>query len=72
MTDDDFGLATAPLVDHHCHAVVAGALDLGAFDNLIGEAGPAAPGSTNFDTPTGLAIARLVRADARPGAARVG
>lgn len=56
MTDDDFGLATAPLVDHHCHAVVAGALDLGAFDNLIGEAGPAAPGSTNFDTPTGLAI----------------
>lgn len=56
MTDADFGLATARLVDHHCHAVVAGALDRKAFDDLIGEAGPAAPGATNFDTPTGLAI----------------
>ena len=53
---DDFGLATAPLVDHHCHAVVAGALDLKAFDDLIGEAGPAPPGASNFDTPTGLAV----------------
>lgn len=56
MTADDFGLATAPLVDHHCHAVIAGALDPKAFDDLIGEAGPAGPGATNFDTPTGLAI----------------
>ncbi len=56
MTDDDFGLASAPLVDHHCHAVVAGPLDQKAFDDMIGEGGPAAPGATNFDTPTGLAI----------------
>lgn len=56
MTGDDFGLAAAPLVDHHCHAVVSGALDQEAFDALIGEAGAAPPGATNFDTPTGLAI----------------
>ncbi len=56
MTDRDFGLATAPLVDHHCHALVEGPLDLEAFDVLIGEAGPAPPGRTNFDTPTGLAV----------------
>lgn len=56
MTDNDFGLAAAPLVDHHCHALIAGPLDLKSFDDLIGEAGPAAPGASNFDTPTGLAV----------------
>ncbi|MBO0703606.1 MAG: amidohydrolase family protein, partial [Candidatus Dormibacteraeota bacterium] len=56
MTAEELGLASAPLVDHHCHAVVAGPLDAEAFDALIGEAGPAPPGASNFDTPTGLAI----------------
>lgn len=56
MAGDDFGLAAAPLVDHHCHAIVAGSLAPRAFDDLIGEAGPAPPGATNFDTPTGLAV----------------
>lgn len=56
MAGDDFGLASAPLVDHHCHAVVSHPLGRQEFDALIGEAGPAPPGATNFDTPTGLAI----------------
>lgn len=48
-----------PLVDHHCHGVVAGDLDRGAFENLINEGlDPPAPGTSHFDTPVGLAVRR--------------
>jgi uncharacterized protein len=48
-----------PLVDHHCHGVLRGALDRPAFEQLIVEGGLAAPpGTTHFDTPVGLGIRR--------------
>jgi predicted TIM-barrel fold metal-dependent hydrolase len=46
------------LVDHHCHGVVRGDLDRGGFEALISEGGPPAAGTTNFDTPLGMAIRR--------------
>ncbi|HEU5160230.1 MAG TPA: amidohydrolase family protein [Streptosporangiaceae bacterium] len=48
-----------PLVDHHCHGVLRGAVDRAAFEQLIVEGGlPAPPGTTHFDTPVGLAVRR--------------
>jgi uncharacterized protein len=47
-----------PLIDHHCHGVVTADLDRDGFEALISEAGAPAPGTTNFDTPLGLAIRR--------------
>jgi predicted TIM-barrel fold metal-dependent hydrolase len=47
-----------PLVDHHCHGVVAGDLDRPGFEALMSEGGPPPAGLTNFDTPVGLAIRR--------------
>jgi predicted TIM-barrel fold metal-dependent hydrolase len=48
-----------PLVDHHCHGVLRGALERPAFEQLIVEGGlPAPPGTTQFDTPVGVAIRR--------------
>jgi uncharacterized protein len=48
-----------PLIDHHCHGVVPGDLDRTGFEDLINEGlDPPAPGTTNFDTPVGLAIRR--------------
>jgi hypothetical protein len=48
-----------PLVDHHCHGVHRGQLNRPAFEQLIVEGGlPAPPGTTQFDTPLGLAIRR--------------
>lgn len=48
-----------PLIDHHCHGVVAGELDRAGFEDLINEGlDPPAPGTSNFDTPVGLAIRR--------------
>ncbi|MBS1885897.1 MAG: amidohydrolase family protein [Actinobacteria bacterium] len=45
-----------PLIDHHCHGVVA-ALDPGGFERWITESDrPPAPGTRWFDTPLGLAI----------------
>ncbi|MBS1880394.1 MAG: amidohydrolase, partial [Actinobacteria bacterium] len=46
-----------PLVDHHCHGVVAADLDDAAFERWITESDrPPAPGTRNFETPLGLAI----------------
>jgi uncharacterized protein len=48
-----------PLVDHHCHGIVPGALDRAAFEDLINEGfDPPAPGTSHFDTPVGLAVRR--------------
>lgn len=48
-----------PLVDHHCHGVVRGALGIGTFEPYLTEAhAPAAPGTTYFDTQTGFAVRR--------------
>jgi predicted TIM-barrel fold metal-dependent hydrolase len=48
-----------PLIDHHCHGVVPGDLDRAGFEDLINEGlDPPAPGTSNFDTPVGLAIRR--------------
>ncbi|MDQ1677979.1 MAG: uncharacterized protein QOC93_3123 [Actinomycetota bacterium] len=47
-----------PLVDHHCHGVVRRELDRAGFEALLGEGGAPPPGTTNFDTPLGLAIRR--------------
>jgi predicted TIM-barrel fold metal-dependent hydrolase len=50
--------ATVPLVDHHCHGVVADETDRAGVEALISEGGPPPDGETNFDTPVGLAIRR--------------
>src|SRR6266545_5268070 len=34
---DEIGLSDLPLVDHHCHGVVAGSLERSEFENLINE-----------------------------------
>lgn len=48
-----------PLVDHHCHGIVAGDLDRDAFEDLINEGFDLpAPGTSHFDTPVGLAVRR--------------
>ncbi len=47
-----------PLVDHHCHGLVRGDLPPAGVDALLSEAGAAPPGTTNFDTPLGLAVRR--------------
>jgi predicted TIM-barrel fold metal-dependent hydrolase len=58
-TADDIGLADLPLVDHHCHGVVAGPLERAAFENLINEGfEPAPEGTSHFDAPIGLVVRR--------------
>jgi predicted TIM-barrel fold metal-dependent hydrolase len=47
-----------PLADHHCHGVITSPLDLAGLDAVISEGGPPPAGTTNFDTPVGLAIRR--------------
>ena len=47
-----------PLVDHHCHGVARGPLDAAGVDALLSEGGPAPAGTSNFDTPLGLAVRR--------------
>jgi hypothetical protein len=47
-----------PLVDHHCHGVVRRDLDRAGFEALLSEGGAPPPGTTNFDTPLGLAVRR--------------
>ena len=48
-----------PLVDHHCHGVVAGNLDRDAFESFINEGfDRPASGTSHFDTPIGLAVRR--------------
>jgi predicted TIM-barrel fold metal-dependent hydrolase len=52
-------LAGLPLVDHHCHGVVAGDLDRDAFESFINEGfDRPASGTSHFDTPIGLAVRR--------------
>jgi hypothetical protein len=46
------------LVDHHCHGVVRRDLDRAGFEELLSEGGAPPPGTTNFDTPLGLAVRR--------------
>ena len=48
----------APLLDHHCHGLIRGELSADTVDALLSEGGAAAPGTTNFDTPIGLAVRR--------------
>jgi hypothetical protein len=56
---DVIGLEELPLVDHHCHGVVAGALERPAFENLINEGfDPPPPGVSHFDAPIGLVVRR--------------
>ncbi|GAA5061292.1 amidohydrolase family protein [Streptomyces similanensis] len=52
-------LAGLPLVDHHCHGVVAADLDRTGFESLLTEA-EVWPGSgvSPFDTPVGVAVRR--------------
>ncbi|MFF9813203.1 amidohydrolase family protein [Streptomyces sp. NPDC014006] len=50
-------LATLPLVDHHCHGVVATDLERAGFETLLTE-GDRWPGMSSFDTPVGLAVRR--------------
>jgi predicted TIM-barrel fold metal-dependent hydrolase len=47
------------LIDHHCHGVVKGDLDRPGFEGLISEShDPPPDGTTQFDSPLGLAIRR--------------
>jgi uncharacterized protein len=47
------------LIDHHCHAVVKRDLDLAGLERLIGESfDPSPPGTSQFDSPLGLAVRR--------------
>jgi predicted TIM-barrel fold metal-dependent hydrolase len=47
------------LIDHHVHGVVAGDLDRAGFEALLTEAaGPAAAGTTTFDSQLGFAVRR--------------
>ncbi len=56
---DDIGLGDLPLVDHHCHGVVAGSLERTGFENLINEGfDPPPRGTSHFDAPIGLAVRR--------------
>ncbi|MGW0185980.1 amidohydrolase family protein [Streptomyces sp. NPDC003362] len=50
-------LAALPLVDHHCHGVVTGALGRDRFESLLTE-GDAWPGVSPFDSPAGVAVRR--------------
>lgn len=52
-------LAGLPLVDHHCHGVVAGPVDRARLESLLGEGGPGPPGTTRFDGQLGYAVRRL-------------
>jgi uncharacterized protein len=47
------------LVDHHCHGVVTTDLDRAGFEAFISESFlPAAPSTSHFDSPIGLAVRR--------------
>jgi predicted TIM-barrel fold metal-dependent hydrolase len=52
-------VAALPLLDHHCHGVLQTDLSDERFEALIDESSePAAPGTTRWDTPVGLAVRR--------------
>jgi uncharacterized protein len=51
------GVEDLRLVDHHCHGVVKGDLDMAGFEALISESyHPPPPGTTSFDSPLGLVV----------------
>jgi uncharacterized protein len=54
----DAGLDELALADHHCHGLVRAELDAPGVDALLSEGGAAPPGTSNFDTPVGLAVRR--------------
>ena len=47
-----------PLIDHHCHGVVAGDLDRPGFESLLTEADSAQPDRSPFDSMLGTAVLR--------------
>lgn len=47
-----------PLVDHHCHSVVADDLDRTAFEALLTEGPGPAPGTSAFDSALGFSVRR--------------
>jgi uncharacterized protein len=52
-------VAELPLVDHHVHGVVAGALDMPGVAALLTESpAPAPPGTSGFDSQLGFAVRR--------------
>lgn len=53
-------VAGIPLVDHHVHGALRGALDQAAFEAVITESDrPGAPGVSTFDSPVGFALLRF-------------
>lgn len=58
-TDPAVTLADLPLVDHHCHGVMARPVDRAGFEALMNESDwPAGPGLTWFDSQVGLSMRR--------------
>ncbi|MCW0183094.1 MAG: amidohydrolase family protein [Zavarzinia sp.] len=51
-------VGSLPLIDHHCHGVVARDLDRPAFEALMSEGHRPVPGCSQFDKPLGLALLR--------------
>ncbi|QES52664.1 amidohydrolase [Streptomyces venezuelae] len=52
-------IETPPLVDQYCHGVLRTELGLGTFEDRLGRSvGPAAAGTTFFDTQAGFAVRR--------------
>ena len=48
-----------PLIDHHCHGVLTGAMTRATLEALMSESyAPPAPGTNHFQKPLGLAIRR--------------
>jgi predicted TIM-barrel fold metal-dependent hydrolase len=53
------GIDDIRLIDHHCHGVVKGDLDRAGFERFISESfDPPPAGTSNFDSPLGLAVRR--------------
>jgi uncharacterized protein len=53
------GIEDLRLIDHHCHGVVKGDLDRAGFERFISESfDPPPAGTSNFDSPLGLAVRR--------------
>src|SRR4051794_2339939 len=55
---DELAPEAMALADHHCHGLVRDELGAADVDALLSEGGAAPPGTSNFDTPVGLAVRR--------------
>jgi predicted TIM-barrel fold metal-dependent hydrolase len=55
---DELAPEAMVLADHHCHGLVRDELAAADVDALLSEGGAAPPGTSNFDTPVGLAVRR--------------